>query len=58
MKLRSAPLDEVYLEILLVLDEDGRWPARALLWLIGRLYRGFGWLMLTILRRFGSARCC
>jgi hypothetical protein len=39
VKLRSAPLDDVHLEALLVLDENGGQRARVLGWLVNGLYR-------------------
>lgn len=39
MKLPSGPLDDIHLEALLVLDADGRWPARAIRGAVNLLYR-------------------
>jgi hypothetical protein len=50
MKLRSAPLDDVYNELDFVLRDDGGFLARALLRLCKRIYGLFHGLMLAILR--------
>jgi hypothetical protein len=50
MKLRFAPLDDVYLEARLVLAADGGQLAGFLLWLFGQAYGCLRGLMLAVLR--------
>ena len=50
MKLRSAPLDDVFQELLLTLDEDGRLSARIVRRMVIAAYRALKRLMLLIRR--------
>ena len=50
MKLRSAPLDDVFQELQFALDQDGGSLARAVGWLFVRAYR---WLKAAILLALG-----
>jgi hypothetical protein len=50
MKLRSAPLDDVYSELVFVLSGDGRLLARVLLSIARTLYRWHRRALLAVLR--------
>ena len=50
MKLRSAPLEDVHLELRLTLEDDGGPLARTLLRLFSFFYRCFHGLELAVLR--------
>jgi hypothetical protein len=50
MKLRSAPLDEVWQTLQFTLDDDGRQPALAVRHMVTWAYRGLRGAMLALLR--------
>jgi hypothetical protein len=50
MKLRSAPLDDVFKALLVTLDDDGGWLARAVRWLFVGAHRLLQAAMLLALR--------
>jgi hypothetical protein len=49
VKLRSAPLDDVFQELLFAFDADGRWLARFTRWLFVQTYRVLKSAMLLVL---------
>lgn len=52
MSIRSAPLDDIHLEALLVLDMDGHWPARVMRRAVTALYRMHCRLLLALIGLF------
>jgi hypothetical protein len=55
MKLRRAPLDDVFQEVQFVLRVDGSRRAHVLLSLVESVYHSYNAVMLVILRWYGPA---